>query len=1120
MDWRKLFGCSEGLNLEYHPPRVSEGMISVHPPPEVLDAGIDEWKLSIVGQCLGAAPNLASMQRIVNNLWKRALGGSKAQVSFAGNNHYVFSFDSEAIRDWVLESGPWHILNKPLILRKWEPNWNRLHFDLSRIPVWVNLFNVPLELFSRTGLSYIASSLGSPLSMDSVTATKSHLEYAKVCIGIGVNDAIPKSVNVVLKDGKSISVVVDVPWLPISCKKCCVFGHSDKNFVGGIELLQETEQSIPIPVENAPVDSMSEPTVILAEGSVDLPKNYEVAISDHNVGKEMDPNKSTDDSSENLSPQLSNPIRGRGRPVKNKSKLTLPESKNKFDILSVEEDPAKIPESQQRKIRTASLGVANLVNELKLKKKDKLIKAKKVEIEGSGATLKNIRTVSLGVANLVNELKLKKKDKLIKAKKVEIEAVYGSNDGRERRLPWQHQRDLDRNLGHFPWIIGGDFNIILNSNESSDFDLLGPSSLSDIRYFQDILSDLDLFDHPYFGPTYTWSNKQQISFLARKLDRVLTNHNWISSFHSSHVELIAPGIFDHCLALLWTHKEILFSKLKRLKPHLRAVNNSFFSDLSSWVNLKKAELEQQQLKTLKGEACYDLEIPLHKDLKLLEDAKTMFLKQKSKVQWLKEGDKCSKFFHSAIALKNKRDTIRLLIDDHGNILESFDAMSFEMINFFSNLLGSTDPNIKHIDHNLLRDLLHSSLPADLVANLSKDITKKEIKDGFFSQGNDKAPDPDESYILPAFNATTISLIPKIPNPSKIAFVKGISIVDNTLLSQEIVRGYNRKNISPRCSMKIDLHKAFDSLNWDFLSAVLKALDLPPIFISWIESCYSTVSFFVSLNGSLIGYFRGARGVRQGDPLSPFLFVIYMNVLSKLLNLAASKGKLQIKIVLPSLTSLKIDYINGLIEQLCSRFFWKGADKPAAGVRVSWRKICYPKSEGGLGLKDLKTWNKACMMSHIKNILAGEGSLWVAWLKSYIFKTNNFWSIAVKSNMSWSLKHILKLRTEASYILPSVSKKIGDIWNEIRVKNPKVHWQSILWFPLLIPKHSLISWMAFLDRLLIKERLHRMGIDIDYHCTFCGAGMETRNHLFLECQVATALWSAIFSCSGLRFRHHS
>ncbi|XP_039031708.1 uncharacterized protein LOC120166518 [Hibiscus syriacus] len=64
------------------------------------------------------------------------------------------------------------------------------------------------------------------------------------------------------------------------------------------------------------------------------------------------------------------------------------------------------------------------------------------------------------------------------------------------------------------------------------------------------------------------------------------------------------------------------------------------------------------------------------------------------------------------------------------------------------------------------------------------------------------------------------------------------------------------------------------------------------------------------------------------------------------------------------------YIIKRIEQLCSRFFWKGSDKAATGAKVSWGTICQSKSEGGLGLKDINTWNKACMIQLIRNILAG------------------------------------------------------------------------------------------------------------------------------------------------------
>ncbi|XP_039026533.1 uncharacterized protein LOC120160183 [Hibiscus syriacus] len=155
--------------------------------------------------------------------------GSRVQVSSAGSNLFIFSFDNESARDWVVDNGPWHVHNKTLILRNWEPNSQSLCFDLTKIPIWVHLYNVPLELFSRVGHSYISSAIGNPLSMDSITASKTRLEFAKVCVEIGVNDVIPKFIEVVLRDGHQTSITVEVPWHPPSCKKCRVFGHNDKS---------------------------------------------------------------------------------------------------------------------------------------------------------------------------------------------------------------------------------------------------------------------------------------------------------------------------------------------------------------------------------------------------------------------------------------------------------------------------------------------------------------------------------------------------------------------------------------------------------------------------------------------------------------------------------------------------------------------------------------------------------------------------------------------------------------------------------------------------------------------------------------------------------------------------
>ncbi|KAK8665814.1 hypothetical protein V6N13_005972 [Hibiscus sabdariffa] len=154
--------------------------------------------------------------------------GAWVKVSLAAPNLYVFIFSSVDARDWVLENGPWHIQNKPLILRKWEPNMSKLDFDLVCMLVWVQLYNVPLELYNKIGLSYIASALGVPLYMDSVTANRERLEYAKVCVEIGACSVLPKFIDVLLRDGRIHHVRVVVPWLLPSCSKCKVFGHAVK----------------------------------------------------------------------------------------------------------------------------------------------------------------------------------------------------------------------------------------------------------------------------------------------------------------------------------------------------------------------------------------------------------------------------------------------------------------------------------------------------------------------------------------------------------------------------------------------------------------------------------------------------------------------------------------------------------------------------------------------------------------------------------------------------------------------------------------------------------------------------------------------------------------------------
>ena len=124
---------------------------------------------------------------------------------------------------------------------------------------------------------------------------------------------------------------------------------------------------------------------------------------------------------------------------------------------------------------------------------------------------------------------------------------------------------------------------------------------------------------------------------------------------------------------------------------------------------------------------------------------------------------------------------------------------------------------------------------------------------------------------------------KLICPLQAAFVPGRKGVDNAIIVQEIIHSLSKKKGKVGyMALKIDLEKAYDKLEWSFIREVLIRANLPAELIDIIMSCISTVSTSILFNGEALELIYPSRGIRQGDPLSPYLFILCMEYLGQLI----------------------------------------------------------------------------------------------------------------------------------------------------------------------------------------------------------------------------------------------
>ncbi|XP_074305567.1 uncharacterized protein LOC141640785 [Silene latifolia] len=486
------------------------------------------------------------------------------------------------------------------------------------------------------------------------------------------------------------------------------------------------------------------------------------------------------------------------------------------------------------------------------------------------------------------------------------------------------------------------------------------------------------------------------------------------------------------------------------------------------------------------------------------------------------------------------------------------------------------------------------------STLNAPVIEAEIKEVILSIPIDKFPRPDDytsaffkdswqiiqkdvcnaikdffhtEQILSQINATNITLIPKCDRPTSVkqfrpiaccnilykdiskllfnrlakvrpeivgdnqgAFIRGRSIIENVLIFQDLVKLYNRKAASPRCMFKIDLQKAYDTVEWDFVEQLLHGLQFPPDFPSKVMACVRSTSFSLCLNGNCFGYFKGKRGLRQGDPISPLFFNLCMDYLTRMINYATDKWPFQYH---PLCEATKLNHLMFADDLL---LFYKGnihsimllikafsSFSSASGLTMNTSKseayyngVTVPKEEGGLGIKRAHEWNCASTAKLVNWIYTKADRLWIKWINLVYPKGQNWHDYMPPADASWSWKNVCKIKekTKSGYINDEwiadpkgYSIQSGYEW--LRTQMPKPSWTTMVWNRWNIPKHSLISWLIQHQALNTRDKLYRLGCCNNGNCCICEMEEETHAHLFADCEYSSRFIKLMENWCGFR-----
>ncbi|GKV42785.1 hypothetical protein SLEP1_g50152 [Rubroshorea leprosula] len=639
--------------------------------------------------------------------------------------------------------------------------------------------------------------------------------------------------------------------------------------------------------------------------------------------------------------------------------------------------------------------------------------------------------------------------------------VYGPNDRQKRAKLWEELRRMKTDKeGH--WLIAGDFNAVRGPEERRGKIRESPG----MNDFDEFIVATDLVDVKLTNRRYTWYKPDGTA--RRRLDRFLLSTE-MSNMEGEWIQQALPrNISDHCAVNIveekWSEMEVegfagykCQQKLKLLKEFLKGWNKEVFGNMDALYGQAVRKVEQVDMQN-----------------------------EKSRNKWVCEGDANTRFFHRVAIGRRAHNNIAGLMCD-GVWCEEPNAVKNEIAKYFRKLFQGESWN-----RTKPGGLKFQQISKEKREWLERPFSVEEIEEGLRSCDGSKAPGPDgynfnflkfawhcikEDFInffsefhrngklVRGLNSSFITLIPKkvnavelkdyrpisligcvykllakvlanrlksmiseIVSDTQSTFVGGRQLVDGVLVLNEVVDEVKKRK-KPAFVFKADFEKAYDCVDWSFLDWMMERCGFGTKWRGWITECLSNARISVLVNGSPTMEVEVGKGLRQADPLSPFLFLLIAEGLQGLIQRAVTEGMLHgieirkqgmsvsllqfaddtiimgradvenirmVKDVLrwfELMSGSRINFSKSSVfgynvsekwlkdQRECyaagiqRSFLWGGSGLNKKISWVKWDYVCSAKAKGGLGVPDLRRKNWAMLGKWWYRMGDGVDSLW-------------------------------------------------------------------------------------------------------------------------------------------------